>query len=291
MKPAVVDNGPLDQPLTALRGVGPDLARKLAGLELQRVGDLLFHLPLRYEDRRAFVPMARLQPDRDQLVRGVVEHAEQKFGRRRSLLVSVRDDSGWLRLRFFHYNRQQAESFRRGRHVRCFGTVRAGPGANRAEAAHVATATETLGLLAVVVEEPQPQPAAVVAHRDQQAASAPELLLRVFNDPAHQLVTVGLQARHRHEGTAVLVAKRQVEQQVADPLQLQAGQLARQVRPDAAQCRQRLVQGAIVHHRRLHAAGLSRAPAPRRPPRARPSATATRRSRHGPGTARRNTRP
>ena len=128
MKPAVVDNGPLDQPLTALRGVGPDLARKLAGLELQRVGDLLFHLPLRYEDRRAFVPMARLQPDRDQLVRGVVEHAEQKFGRRRSLLVSVRDDSGWLRLRFFHYNRQQAESFRRGRHVRCFGTVRAGPG-------------------------------------------------------------------------------------------------------------------------------------------------------------------
>ncbi len=116
------------QPLTSLRGVGPDLARKLAAIDLNCVGDLLFHLPLRYEDRRRFVPLGALRPDRDALVRARVEHVEQKFGRRRSLLVSVRDDSGWLRLRFFHYSRPQLESFRPGRWVRAFGAVRAGPG-------------------------------------------------------------------------------------------------------------------------------------------------------------------
>ena len=34
-----------------LRGVGPKLAHKLADYGVQRVEDLLFHLPLRYQDR------------------------------------------------------------------------------------------------------------------------------------------------------------------------------------------------------------------------------------------------
>ena len=43
---------PLEQtPVTALRGVGPKLAEQLGALGIRSVADLLFHLPLRYQDR------------------------------------------------------------------------------------------------------------------------------------------------------------------------------------------------------------------------------------------------
>lgn len=41
----------LDAPVTSLKGVGEALAQKLARLRLESVADLLFHLPLRYQDR------------------------------------------------------------------------------------------------------------------------------------------------------------------------------------------------------------------------------------------------
>jgi len=55
-----------------------------------------------------------------------VELAEIKFGRRRMLLVRVNDGSGQLTLRFFHFSRQQQESFRRHARLRCFGEARSG---------------------------------------------------------------------------------------------------------------------------------------------------------------------
>ena len=50
----------LDSPLTALAGVGPALAKKLERLNLYRVEDLLFLLPLRYEDRTQLVRLGAL---------------------------------------------------------------------------------------------------------------------------------------------------------------------------------------------------------------------------------------
>ncbi|HEX2164818.1 MAG TPA: ATP-dependent DNA helicase RecG [Thermoanaerobaculia bacterium] len=41
----------LDPPLESLPGVGPARARALAAAGFERLGDLLFHVPLRYEDR------------------------------------------------------------------------------------------------------------------------------------------------------------------------------------------------------------------------------------------------
>ena len=51
----------LDQiPVTGLKGVSSKLAEKLRHLHLQTVQDLLFHLPLRYEDRTLLCPIAEL---------------------------------------------------------------------------------------------------------------------------------------------------------------------------------------------------------------------------------------
>ncbi|RMG30614.1 MAG: ATP-dependent DNA helicase RecG [Gammaproteobacteria bacterium] len=117
----------LDQPLESLRGVGPALAGRLARLGLQRVADLLFHLPLRYEDRTRVVPIAALRVGATALVEGEVIRAEVRVTRRRMLLVCVADRSGALWLRFFHFNARQQAGFRAGVRLWCFGEVRRGP--------------------------------------------------------------------------------------------------------------------------------------------------------------------
>src|SRR5690242_21811481 len=50
------------RPVASLPGMGPALAETLARLGLERVQDLWFHLPLRYEDRTRVTPIADLRP-------------------------------------------------------------------------------------------------------------------------------------------------------------------------------------------------------------------------------------
>ena len=131
MRPLRVDATtptPAEQlPLTALHRVGPRLAERLARLGLATVQDLLFHLPLRYEDRTTRVQLGALRPGQAARVQGEVELAQVQFGRRRALLVRIGDGTGMLTLRFFHFSRQQQQGFQRGAAIDCFGEARPGP--------------------------------------------------------------------------------------------------------------------------------------------------------------------
>ena len=113
-------------PVTALKGVGPRSAPRLHKLGLETVQDLLFHLPLRYEDRTRVVAMGALRAGQWAVVEGRVDLAEVKFGKRRSLLVRISDGTGALTLRFFHFNKLQQQGFQRGTRLRCYGEARAG---------------------------------------------------------------------------------------------------------------------------------------------------------------------
>lgn len=113
-------------PLDQLQGVGPGLKEKLARLHLQEIPDLLFHLPLRYEDRTRVVPMGRLRLNQHALLQGQVVQAQVQFGKRRSLLVRLRDHSGEVGLRFFYFSRQQQQQFQPGLAVQVFGEARRG---------------------------------------------------------------------------------------------------------------------------------------------------------------------
>jgi len=113
--------------VTTLRGVGPRLAEKLVKLGIASVQDLLFHLPLRYQDRTRMAPIGSLRPGDEVVVEGQVLLAQIHMGRRRSLLVRIADGTGTLTLRFFYFNKSQETAFARGKRFRCFGEARPGP--------------------------------------------------------------------------------------------------------------------------------------------------------------------
>ncbi|MEJ2127987.1 MAG: ATP-dependent DNA helicase RecG [Woeseiaceae bacterium] len=116
----------LASPLTVLNGVGPALAKKLERLSLARVEDLLFLLPLRYEDRTQLVRIGSLQAGSRCLATGEVLLAETVYRGRRNLLVRISDGTGQLTLRFFHFSKAQVAQFQQGVHLTCFGEARKG---------------------------------------------------------------------------------------------------------------------------------------------------------------------
>ena len=85
-----------DQSVQSLKGVGPSLAAKLERLGIFRIGDLLLHLPLRYQDRSRVVPLREVRPQQECLVQGQVVDASIAYGRRRSLLITIDDGTGYL---------------------------------------------------------------------------------------------------------------------------------------------------------------------------------------------------
>jgi ATP-dependent DNA helicase RecG len=114
-------------PASSLPGVGPALAETLRKLGIERLQDLWFHLPLRYEDRTRITPIRDLVAGESAQVEGVVEAVETGFRYRPQLRVALTDAShDTLVLRFFHFRRQQAQQFAPGLRLRCYGAIRHG---------------------------------------------------------------------------------------------------------------------------------------------------------------------
>jgi ATP-dependent DNA helicase RecG len=111
-----------------LKGVGPQLAQRLARLGIHTIPDLLFHLPARYQDRTRVVPIGSLRPGDSAVVQGEVLLTEIKFAKRAMLLSRIADGTGSLTARFYHFNARQKEQLARGVQVRCFGEVRSNQG-------------------------------------------------------------------------------------------------------------------------------------------------------------------
>jgi ATP-dependent DNA helicase RecG len=115
------------RPVTALRGVGEALAARLSALGVTSTQDLLFLLPLRYEDRTRVVPLGELRAGDRASVEGEVLLTEVAFRGRRQMLCKIADGSGFLTLRFFYFTAQQQQGLARGARIRCFGEARKGP--------------------------------------------------------------------------------------------------------------------------------------------------------------------
>ncbi|OBX07043.1 ATP-dependent DNA helicase RecG [Gallibacterium genomosp. 3] len=113
-------------PLSVLSGVGAAMSERLSRLGIRSVQDLLFHFPLRYEDRTHITPLKDLRPDSYATIEGIVQTCEVQFSRRAMLVVSLSDGSSKIMLRFFNFNAGMKNSFTPGARVKAFGEVRRG---------------------------------------------------------------------------------------------------------------------------------------------------------------------
>ncbi|KZN67890.1 ATP-dependent DNA helicase RecG [Pseudoalteromonas luteoviolacea] len=112
--------------ITDLKGVGPKAAERLAKLGISSVQDMLFHLPLRYEDRAKTYSIATLMPHMHVSAQGEIEQANITFGKRKMLVCQINDGTGRLTLRFFNFSAAQKNAMQPGKYMRCFGEVRRG---------------------------------------------------------------------------------------------------------------------------------------------------------------------
>jgi ATP-dependent DNA helicase RecG len=105
-----------------LHGVGPRTAELLKKINIHTVQDLLFHLPVRYQDRTQITPLSQIRADQYVAIEGVITLAEIKNTKRRSLLCQLQDDSGKITLRFFYFNSAQQKTLMNiGAKLRCYG--------------------------------------------------------------------------------------------------------------------------------------------------------------------------
>jgi len=112
--------------VTVLKGVGPGMAAKLEKLGLNTLQDLLFHLPLRYEDRTRITTIRDLLPGIYTNIIGEVTNSQIIQGKRRMLVVTLHDGTGSINLRFFHFSASQKNSLAIGNNIRCYGEINRG---------------------------------------------------------------------------------------------------------------------------------------------------------------------
>jgi ATP-dependent DNA helicase RecG len=94
-------------PITELKGVGPKMAERLQKLGIATVQDMLFHLPLRYEDRTRIYALNDVTLHSHCTVEATIETSQVTFGKRRMLVVQINDGTGRLTLRFFNFTAAQ----------------------------------------------------------------------------------------------------------------------------------------------------------------------------------------
>lgn len=107
-------------PVTALSGVGSKIAEQLQQLEIERLFDLLLHLPKDYQDRSRIVPMNMVAHGQSCLLQGVISYVDNK---KSGMSVIVKDHTGQIILRFFNVYRGLVQTMQVGTMLRIFGEV------------------------------------------------------------------------------------------------------------------------------------------------------------------------
>jgi ATP-dependent DNA helicase RecG len=116
----------LSSAVSVLPGVGERRAALFRRLGVERVEDLLWRLPWRYEDRVASTPVGALRAGQDATVCGEVRSVDETVTARRRfriLRVVLSDDSGTVTLKWFNQPYLRAR-FAPGQRLMCRGRVK-----------------------------------------------------------------------------------------------------------------------------------------------------------------------
>jgi ATP-dependent DNA helicase RecG len=115
----------LAAPLQFVKGIGPRRAELLGKKGLVTVGDALFFVPIRHEDRTRLTPLQALRAGDVRTCSGVIVGLSPPPPRSRApFTVMLRDDSGFGVAAFFGGRAHLARVFERGRRLVLHGKVR-----------------------------------------------------------------------------------------------------------------------------------------------------------------------
>ena len=114
----------MNEDLLDLKGIGEKALIKLNKIGIRSIEDLLFHLPIRYQDKTKLTKISDLEPGKKYFIEGKVEKSNIIFFKKRMFLVRLSDSSGFIQLRFFYFNKSQMQNFSEGKIVRCYGELR-----------------------------------------------------------------------------------------------------------------------------------------------------------------------
>jgi len=106
--------------------VNPQLAGRLAKLDIHGMRDLVLHLPLRYEDETRVTAIEVARAGFPAQVEGEVLSCEVQLRPRRQLVARIADASGSLVARWLNFYPSQQKQLAVGSRVRLFGEVRGG---------------------------------------------------------------------------------------------------------------------------------------------------------------------
>ena len=112
--------------ITQLKGIGTKTAEKLAILGIVEINDLLFHLPLRYQDKTKVIKIGDLKFGQTALVEGKIQRTYQINSRKPMLVCEIDDGSNIIALKFFNYYYSQKTKMKEGTNIRAYGDVRFG---------------------------------------------------------------------------------------------------------------------------------------------------------------------
>ncbi len=112
--------------LIELKGIGKTTAVKLNDFGLTDVMDLLFHLPLRYEDRTRITSIEDLVGFSYAQVEGEITKSYVTQGARPILVCEIDDGTAFMQLKFFNFYYSQKIKMKAGMRIRAYGEVKHG---------------------------------------------------------------------------------------------------------------------------------------------------------------------
>ena len=112
--------------LIQLKGIGKKTVEKLNLLGINRVNDILFHLPLRYQDKTKITAIDQLNYGQTALIEGEVVKTYQINSRKPMLVCEIDDGTNTIALKFFNFYFSQRAKMIVGSKIRAFGEVRFG---------------------------------------------------------------------------------------------------------------------------------------------------------------------
>lgn len=113
-----------EQPCTVLTGIGPAVMTKLKQCRIETIQDLIFHLPYRYQDRTRVTSIQDLRLHDWSVVVGKVSQVQVSYKKRMVLTCLLEDQTGFLKLRFFHFNKQQIIKLKTASLIKVFGEIK-----------------------------------------------------------------------------------------------------------------------------------------------------------------------